>query len=425
MNVSFSVTATGDATLNYQWRRNGANLSGATSSILTVTHAQMTNAGTYTVVVTNLYGTATSSSAVLAVLDPYILNQPQGQTVTAGAPATFSVGAVGTAPLSYFWSKNSVALTNGGNISGAGTPTISLASVQAGDVGTYSVTVSNVNGSIASSNVALISAFAPLIVTQPACQKVLAGSTVVLSVSVVGSGPITNQWQKDGTNLVDAGKFSGTATTSLVVSNVQIGECGNYSLVASNAYGSAISSNALLSLWPLAAWGRNDYAQTTIPGGLSNVVTVAGGLYHNLASRADGTVTAWGAGMTNSGTSPQLGQAIVPGGLSNVLGVTAGGYHSLALRSDGTVVAWGAGTANTGVNPHYGQAIVPSDVTNTVDIAAGYYHSVALKADGSVEAWGAGSVNTGSNPDYGQSMVPEGFEQHRSRVWLAAITPSP
>ena len=255
----------------------------------------------------------------------------------------------------------------------------------------------------------LISAFAPLIVTQPACQKVLAGSILTLSVSLVGPGPITNQWWKDGTNLVDGGKFSGTTNTSLVVSNVQIGECGNYSLVASNVYGSMISSNALLSLWPLAAWGRNDYAQTTIPGGLSNVVTVAGGLYHNLASRADGTVMAWGAGLTNSGTSPQLGQAIVPSGLSNVLGVAAGGYHSLALRSDGTVAAWGAGTANTGVNPHYGQAIVPPDLTNAVGVVGGNYHSVALKADGTVEAWGAGSVNTGSNPDYGQSMVPAGL----------------
>lgn len=409
LSVTLSVSATGDAPLSYQWRRNGGDLTGATTSNLTITNAQATNAGTYAVVVTNVYGTATSSNALLTVSDPYITNQPQSQTVASGAPATFTVGAVGTPSLSYSWSKNDVALVDGANISGSKTATLSLASVQVGDVGTYSVTVSNVSGSVVSSNATLVAAFAPSIVTQPASQKVLAGSTVSLSVSLVGPEPMTSQWRKDGTNLVNGGKFSGTTTTSLVVSNVQIGECGNYSLVASNTYGATTSSNALLSLWPLAAWGRNDYAQTTIPGGLSNVVAVAGGLYHSLASRADGTVTAWGAGMTNSGTSPQLGQAIVPSGLSNVLGVAAGGYHSLALRSDGTVTAWGAGTANTGVNPHYGQAIVPPDMTNAVDIVGGGYHSVVLKADGTVGAWGAGSVNTGSSPDYGQSMVPAGL----------------
>ncbi len=409
LNVNLSATATGDATLSYQWRHNGTNLASATTSILTIIHAQATNAGTYAIVVTNLYGTATSANALLSVLDPYILNQPQSQTVTAGAPATFIVGTVGTAPLSYIWSKDGVALTDGTNLSGSRTPTLSLASVQAGDVGMYSVTVSNVNGSMASSNAALISAFAPLIVTQPACQKVLAGSTVVLSVSVVGSGPITNQWQKDGTNLVDAGKFSGTATTSLVVSNVQIGECGNYSLVASNAYGSAISSNALLSLWPVVGWGSDVYGQADVPAGLSNVVAIAAGDFHSLALKGDGTVMAWGAGQTNTGVNPQYGQSIIPSGLSNVASVARGYFHSLALEANGTIVAWGAGTTNAGVSPNFGQAIVPAALSNVVAIAGGAYHSLALEANGTVVAWGAGTTNPGLSPNFGQAIVPSGL----------------
>ena len=82
------------------------------------------------------------------------------------------------------------------------------------------------------------------------------------------------QWQRAGTNLVDGGKVSGAATASLMVSNVQAGEMGNYSVVVSNAYGSVTSSNALLSVWPLVGWGRDDYSQANIPGGLTSVTAL-------------------------------------------------------------------------------------------------------------------------------------------------------
>jgi GH25 family lysozyme M1 (1,4-beta-N-acetylmuramidase) len=401
LTVSFSATVTGDATLSYQWRRNGGNLTGATASTLTIANAQTTNAGTYALVVTNLYGTVTSSNALLAVFDPYITNQPQNITVAAGAPAAFSVSAVGTTPLTYSWSKAGVPLADGGNISGTGTPVLRLANVQVGDVSTYSVTVSNVNGSMVSSNALLMAAFAPAIVTQPASQQVPAASVVSLSVTVVGPGPITYQWRKDATNLANGGDISGAATASLSISNVQAGDMGNYSVVVSNTYGAVTSSNALVTLWPLVGWGRNDFIQADIPGGLISVTAIAAGLDHNLALRPDGTVAAWGAGKTNSGTIPNNGQALVPAGLTNVAAIAAGYYHSLALRADGTLAAWGAGTNNTGVSPQYGQCMVPAGLTNVITVAAGGYHSLALMPDGTVAAWG-GNI-------YGQTNVPAGL----------------
>src|ERR1019366_4251172 len=128
------------------------------------------------------------------------------------------------------------------------------------------------------------------------------------TAGAVGASPIDYRWQRAGTNLLDGGKLSGTATVSLTVSNIQAVEMGGYSLVASNAYGSVTSSNALLSLWPLVGWGRNDYGEANIPAGLSNVTTVANGLYHSLGLKADGTLVAWGAGTLNTGVSPQQGQ---------------------------------------------------------------------------------------------------------------------
>lgn len=66
--VSFKVTATGTAPLAYQWRRNGANLSGATENVFSIPAVTAGDAGSYVVVVSNFVGAATSSPpAVLTV----------------------------------------------------------------------------------------------------------------------------------------------------------------------------------------------------------------------------------------------------------------------------------------------------------------------------------------------------------------------
>ena len=80
----------------------------------------------------------------------------------------------------------------------------------------------------------------------------------------------------------------------------------------------------------------NTNGQSTVPAGLTNVVSVAGGTAHSLALKADGTVVAWG---DNS-----HGQSTVPTGLTGVMAIAAGAYHSLALTTAGTVVAWGDDT---------------------------------------------------------------------------------
>src|SRR5206468_1818205 len=80
-------------------------------------------------------------------------------------------------------------------------------------------------------------------------------------------------------------------------------------------------------------WGANDAGQSTVPGGLSNIVAVAGGSSHSLALKANGTVVAWGYNLS--------GQANVPSDLADAIAISGGANYSLALRSNGTVVAWG------------------------------------------------------------------------------------
>jgi hypothetical protein len=69
-NVSFSVAASGTVPLAYQWQFNGTNVDGAVTSSLTLTNVQDFDGGSYAVVVTNAYGTVTSSNAVLTVNPP-------------------------------------------------------------------------------------------------------------------------------------------------------------------------------------------------------------------------------------------------------------------------------------------------------------------------------------------------------------------
>ena len=96
--------------------------------------------------VSNAYGIAVSSNAVLTVLlPPAIITQPSNQTVVAGANANFCVQATSAAPLNYQWDFDQTNL-----LAGADAPTLSLANVQPAQAGDYSVVMNNIAGSVTS-----------------------------------------------------------------------------------------------------------------------------------------------------------------------------------------------------------------------------------------------------------------------------------
>ncbi|HSU56040.1 MAG TPA: immunoglobulin domain-containing protein, partial [Candidatus Dormibacteraeota bacterium] len=140
--ISFSTVAAGPM-LQYLWLFNGNPIAGATTSSFSIAHAQVGNAGQYTVVVANPAGSA-SSSANLRVgnYPPSIISAPQNVTVTVGNDAVFSVVADGTAPLTYLWKD-----PGNSNIPGGTNAVLNLHNVQISQSGTYSVTVANNFGS--------------------------------------------------------------------------------------------------------------------------------------------------------------------------------------------------------------------------------------------------------------------------------------
>lgn len=124
--TSFSVTASG-APLGYQWYLGttkltdvAGNISGSTTATLNITDAQSANAGNYTVVVTNSFGSVTSAVASLTVYTSVVITTdifPLNDVLFVGGYSTFSITAGGEPPITYQWYSNSVAVAGATNAS--------------------------------------------------------------------------------------------------------------------------------------------------------------------------------------------------------------------------------------------------------------------------------------------------------------------
>ena len=146
--AQFSVTATGTAPLAYQWQRNGVNIAGATAANCSVVNAQSVNAGSYRVIVSNVAGSVTSTTATLtvnpAVQPPVVLTQPIAATRTVGQSVTFTVAASGSGSLTYQWYLDGIP------IAGANALSYTLSAVALTDAGSYTAGVRNTAGEVLS-----------------------------------------------------------------------------------------------------------------------------------------------------------------------------------------------------------------------------------------------------------------------------------
>jgi endonuclease/exonuclease/phosphatase family metal-dependent hydrolase len=209
---------------------------------------------------------------------PSITTQPLGQTNSLGTTATLTVVATGTAPLSYQWKHITT------NLPGATASSLSLTNIQTTDAGNYSVVITNLVGSITSSNAFLAVVTIPLITSQPQSQAISVGDNATFSVGASGPGTLGYQWRFAGTNL------PGATSNPFTRTNAQLADAGNYTVVVTNASGSTTSDVAVLTVnGPLtggiiAQWdfnsvppdGNTPTTGTTLPSigtGVASLVT--------------------------------------------------------------------------------------------------------------------------------------------------------
>ena len=246
--VNFSVAVSGTAPLHYQWRLNEADILDATGSDYSLESAQTSDAGTYSVVVANSAGSITSAPAILTVMTPpSITTQPISQTKTAGTTASFSVIAAGTAPLTYQWNKGTNSLVNGGNVSGATSPQLTLSNLVQTNAGDYFVVMANGAGQATSAVATLVVIVQPAILSQPGSQTGVLGEAVNFSVTATG-GALAYQWKKGTLALADGEKVSGATSAILTLSNLATNDAGTYSVVVTNVAGTTSSTGAILTV---------------------------------------------------------------------------------------------------------------------------------------------------------------------------------
>lgn len=205
----------------------------------------------------------------------------------------------------------------------------------------------------------------PVILTQPANQSVLEGGTALFTVGAGGAAPLSFQWQFNNTNI------PGATTSALALTSVQPSQAGDYAVLVSNASGSVMSSNAVLTV-------------TTRPAILLIDVDYDGGpgpsLKHGFAATGLTTNDFWNFYTRDDGH----GNWLTFGVLSN-LALVDGTLTGAGMTVGNAPGAWGNGSTD----PMYNTYIYPFDGGNVsitvTNLPAGIYDFLPYSSDGSFE----------------------------------------
>jgi uncharacterized repeat protein (TIGR03803 family) len=233
---------------------DGGNISGSATSNLTISAATLADSGTYTLVASNVAGSA-SVSGTLTVVPAIILKQPAGATVLADATNTFSVSVNSIFAPGFQWQFNGTNLSDGGNISGSVTSNLTVSGAVMADAGMYSVVIGNSAGTVQSAG-AMLQVVPFFDEASPSNLTLLAGAGGTFTADIESDIPMSYQWQLNGTNLSDGLDFSGSQTSNLTVT-ATMSNAGTYGVVATNVDG-AITNFATLTVMPFTVTPPHD-----------------------------------------------------------------------------------------------------------------------------------------------------------------------
>ena len=309
-----------------------------------------------------------------ATLAPSITSQPSSQSVTTGQTATFTVAAAGTAPFSYQWQRNGVAI--GGN-----SPTYTTPSTTSADNGAvFQVMVSNSAGNVMSLPATLTvtaATVAPSITTQPASQTVTAGKTATFSVVATGTAPLSYQWQKNGAAINGATAASYTTPATTTSDNGS-----TFKVMVTNSAGNITSSSATLTVnaAPVAPSITTQPASQTVTAGktatFSVVATGTAPLSYQWKKNGSAISGATNASYTTPATASTDNSSTFAVVVTNVAGSITSSSATLTVNPDTTppTVSITSPAANTTVS---GTITVTASASDSVGVS-----SVQLQVDG-------------------------------------------
>jgi hypothetical protein len=316
--ATFTVAATGTAPLSYQWNKNSAAISGATSSNYTTPATTAADNGAqFTVLVSNSAGTATSPAAMLTVNAA----APQLHITTTQLPGGFLSGSYtgaltasgGSSP--YTWSLQSGALPNGLTLNAGGT--ISGTPTLAGSF-SFTVQVSDTAAHSASAN---------------------------LSINIVTPMPtVAISSPTSGASLSGAVNVSGTASDTVSLTSVEVSvDNGTFSSASgTNNWSFNLNTNSLTN------GAHTLTAQATDAAGITATSSPLAITVNNGTLAADCTLFASASGNDgNSGSSPSspktftgAAAATQPGSVVCLLGGTYSFSSAFSPPNSGTPSSW-------------------------------------------------------------------------------------
>ena len=170
----------------------------------------------------------------------YIVSQPQNQTVIRGSNAMFSVTALGATPMSYQWYFNGDTA-----LFGATASIYTKLVAQLSDMGNYSAAITNAAASLISANASLTVIVPPIITQQPTNITAALGGSATFNVGLNSdvTTPLSYQWYFNGTEAI-----ANATNQSLVLSGLNFGDAGSYSVTISNVAGTITSIGANLTV---------------------------------------------------------------------------------------------------------------------------------------------------------------------------------
>ncbi len=285
--ATFTAAAIGTPTPTVQWQistdggKTYSNISGATSTTLTLNNVQLSQSGDeYQAVFTNTFGTATTTAATLTVETvPVVTSNPANETVMVGQTATFTAAANGTPTPTVQWQISTDGGNTFSNISGAISTTLTLNNVPLSLNGDeYEAVFTNAAGTVTTSAATLTVDASPTVTSNPASQTVMAGQTATFTAAASGNPAPTVQWQisTDGGNTFS--NISGATSSTLTLSNVPVSLNGDeYQAVFTNTYGTATTTAATLTVEASPTVTSNPANQTVIVGQTATFTASASG----------------------------------------------------------------------------------------------------------------------------------------------------